>query len=165
MNNELYYNYELPLSIELLFNNSLLDTMALMCVISGFTKRKNGVSIDELAFYYSIITSEVKILGDKTDIIFDSSEAKYDIDARYLTIKDKVRLMITYLANLDYINIFISTKDGINSVFIKANKVGNSIVKALESDYYLDLQNKTKDIIGKMNFSMRNVKKVSGVEL
>lgn len=155
--------YKLPLNIELLFNNIWLDTMSLLCVLSCFKRRKKGVSIDELAFYYSIVTSEIEIIFEVNNMIIDNSRAKFDVDMRYFKTKDRVRNMIGILSGINCVDLILTNKFNRLDLNIQINSEGLGKVNSIESHYYIDLINSTLKLMKILDFNVSNLKRILGV--
>ncbi len=161
MDNETISNgTTLPTYIQFLFTNNVLDTMTVLCILYCFIRRKKGLSIDEIVFYYSIVTSGIKIKEQNSNISIDTTEAKYDLDTRYFNSKNNVRFMIAWLADLKLIDIVI--EESSSEVMVRINDLGKESASHLRSNYYLNIIAKTKDIKKKISFNTGNLKKILG---
>lgn len=155
MNGELM-GVELPLSIELLFQNKKLDIISLLCILSCFHKKRKGVTVDEATFYYSIVTSGAEIsINDKVWDINDA-RAKVEVDANLMLIRERVKEIVIVLTNVGYVDFEFSNEH----VQLKINKSGLDIVNSLSSGYFSEIINKTNDIKEIIRFNKTNEKRI-----
>ncbi|MGC9934899.1 hypothetical protein [Priestia aryabhattai] len=152
-------NKELPFHIELLFDNKLLDIVSFLCVISLFSRSRKGISLDKAAFYFAIVTS-LNISDVINEDFFKQKSIKYDVDIRFIQIKEKSKKIVVYLLNSGLVDL-VQTSE----LCIRVNKDGSNVVRKLNSSFYKDILIKTKKVKKEIAFTNKNLKKLLGVDL
>jgi hypothetical protein len=149
-------NIELPLSVELLFQNKQLDILSLLCMLSCFSKKRKGITLEEIAFYYSIATSDAELFFEGEVWNINDTNAKVEVDANLMLIKDRIKEFIIILTNLKYIDFeFIDEQ-----IHIKINKYGIDLVNSLDSDYFNNIIGKTNIVREHIRFNKTNEKRI-----
>ncbi|MEM5673478.1 hypothetical protein AAHB54_29915 [Bacillus cereus] len=134
MSNHVRDEKRLPLSLDFLYNNDLLDMFNMLCVLNEFSNKKNGVFIDELTFYLSIVTSRNY---ERLIQIFEKKniETQLTMSSNYYYYEPKIRSLILNANNLELIS-FITNKDKINYNFkVKISSIGAEKIGKLEGEF------------------------------
>jgi len=147
---------ELPLSVELLFQNKKLDIISLLCTLSCFYKKRKGVTVDEITFYYSIVTSdaEISINGQVWDM--NDARAKVEVDANLMLIRERIKEFVIILTNMGYVDFEFANEQ----VHLKINKSGLDIVNSLSSGYFTNIISKTNEVKEIIRFNKTNEKRI-----
>lgn len=147
---------ELPLSVGLLFQNEKLDIVSLLCITSCFLKNRKGISLEEISFYYAIITSdaEISINGESWDL--NNEKAKIEVDANLILIRDKIKKFIIVLINIGLVDYEFIDKQ----FYIKINKSGLNKVNTLINEYFTNIIHKTNVVKEHIKFNKTNEKRI-----
>lgn len=152
-----FIQIKMPAFIEILFKNSRLELMSILCILSCFNKKRKGISIDELVFYYALVTSNSLLLNN---VINNESkkigEVLYDTDIRYESLKQKAKHYLIILENHNR----ISLKNEKGTIFIKNTFEGNALVKSLTNSYYSNIISMVTKIKTDIKYNKSNVKKI-----
>lgn len=148
-----FIQIKMPAFIEILFKNSRLELMSILCILSCFNKKSKGISIDELVFYYALVTSNSLLLNNESKKI---GEVLYDTDIRYESLKQKAKHYLIILENHNR----ISLKNENGAIFIKNTSEGSALVKSLTSSYYYNIISMITKIKTDIKYNKSNVKKI-----
>jgi hypothetical protein len=157
--------YELPLNIELMFDNTMFDTISLLCTINCFQKKRKGIRLEELTFYYSMANAGAKIEMENSKLMISNDGAKIDADAIYMQMCSRINQMVGYLAGINLIDLTVNRGIGYLDISIKINQNGISLVKGLRSPIYLELMDRVSVLSTKIKYSRSNVLRIMGVNL
>ncbi len=152
---------KLPLSIDFLYNNNLLDMFNMLCVLYEFRQRKSGVSVDELTFYLSIATSDnfehiLKFFEQGNEDIYSS------VESNYYYYEPKIRLLILKASNLELIS-FIPTKKKIDYNFkMKISSIGIEKIENLENVFFKYLISRMEKIKLQVKYNKSNLSILQG---
>ncbi|QDZ88637.1 hypothetical protein D0441_30815 [Priestia megaterium] len=151
MNEENFLSGNLPLSIDILFNNNVLDLATILSVLFANRKKSKGITIDELTYYAGISTS---VYYEKiVEALLNSEVVGEEIISNYFHYEKKIRYLALELSYFRYITLEEDKeKDAYSyNLNVKISKDGEAFIKNLESKYI-------KDIIEKSNYLKTKVK-------
>lgn len=148
---------QLPLSVRLLFNNSELDAITTLCVLSGINKKMN---IRHLIFYYSIAISDLD--DEVLQLLLDESKQTVEtVISRtgvYFDYYDKVRNLLLYLCNHGVVDIYSKKEAGsFLDLSCKVSKLGIAIQSEINSPHLIEITQRAK-------FAFENIKLSSRTE-
>jgi hypothetical protein len=149
----------LPENVKYLFENKQLDILSFLCILNC-TKKKN-IELDEFLFYYALVVSYVDLKFENSTVIFGIKNAKYEVNALFLYIKDNMNLILLYLSNNDLITISSKPVDDYyKQIFIAITENGRDIVANIRNNYFLNLVDRAKYVIKNVKYSRSNKNKL-----
>ncbi|WP_368915067.1 hypothetical protein [Exiguobacterium acetylicum] len=130
---------KLPLSIDFLYNNNILDVFNMLCVLNGFRNKRSGMTVDELTFFLSIVTSR-----NFNNLIqaFEKSpvDQHFIVLSNYYYYESKIRKLILNASDLGLISFTSNKEEKIDYNFkIKISISGAEKIEALEDNFFKDL--------------------------
>ena len=122
--------YRLPVELQYLFQNKYLDCMRLLILLKEFQRRKKGVILDEVLYYFTL-----------SEMLTSDNEGNYRVEntyfqENYLANEKRISDYIVILANQQYITVMVDKTSKKSIIFLKNSDQGNEIVENLENDYF-----------------------------
>ena len=128
---------DLPVSIELIFENKKLLTMNLLVAAYVLTLRKKKINIYECLFYY--ILSLINF-SETTEPKYDKKEFQYN----YFKIDKVLKELVIYLTNSDLVSLDSNKSKNLSEISMIVTDKGKKIVSDLKGQYFVDLKEKIK---------------------
>lgn len=122
--------YRLPVELQYLFQNKYLDCMRLLILLREFQRRKKGVLLDEVLYYFTLF-----------EMLISDNEDNYRVEntyyqENYLVNEKRISDYIVILANQQYITVIVDKTSKKSIIFLKNNDKGNNVVGSLENNYF-----------------------------
>jgi hypothetical protein len=153
---------ELPYSVEILFENKYLDSMAVLCMLYAFNSIRKGMKTEEIVFYYSIVISEVYNFDDVKIDEFNP-KYRYNIHNLYLSFEKNLSDLIIILSNQNYIEVIGDISSKFKDLRIKLTDEGASILENVQNTYFEKLIEKFANVKSQVKFTKNNEKIILGV--
>jgi len=119
----------LPVELQYLFQNKYLDCMRILILVKEFQKRKKGVMLNEILYYFTLVEM---ISGNEDEFRVDNTY----FQENYLVNEKRISDYIVILANQQYITVHVDKTSKKSIIFIKNSIDGNNVVVGLENDYF-----------------------------
>ena len=128
-------NKLIPILVDVLFDNSEIEKLGVLCVIKCFPRRTSGLSFPELVYYYSLAVSEFNFDNN------DNSKVRYNVINLYVSFQSRLKKIIIELSSLEHIQVDGRIDLSVDKIKIKLTNNGNELLRNLESKYFINLCN------------------------
>lgn len=143
---------KVPALIEILFENECLDNTRILFILNSFQKNKNGISMDALAYYYSLLISEYA--KEENELI------RYNISNLYINFKNRSRNKILNLIDRGYIEIKGNLINDFSELDVRITSEGKEYIKSLNNDYFIALKDRMSIIKKEYKYSNKQKGKI-----
>lgn len=138
---------KLPTDLQLLYRNDYFDTAKVLIILNSFNRRKKGLDIDELVFYFTLIDSVIVRTGSvKVERQF--------LQDNYLKNELEIRNLVLRIADSGYIMLETEKNLSKTIVYIKNTDEGSKIVQNLENPIFNEMSKKLKVISSNFKYSV-----------
>lgn len=138
---------KLPTDLQLLYRNDYFDTAKVLIILNSFNRRKKGLDIDELVFYFTLIDSVIVRTGSV------KVERQY-LQDNYLKNELEIRNLVLRIADSGYIMLETEKNLSKTIVYIKNTDEGSKIVQNLENPIFNEMSKKLKVISSNFKYSV-----------
>lgn len=145
-------NNLLPLDLQYLFQNEYLDCMKILIVLYQLRRRRKGVNIEELNYYYTMI-----------DLLEGAQECEPNQEYyqdNYLINEEKMRGYGILIKNQDFIEINVENTTKKTTLYYKLTQAGMQLVEGLEDEYFDKIRKRVEFVNSTMKYSVSNQRKV-----
>lgn len=149
-----------PLSIQLLFENTKLDLTKTIILLYAFklnNKRKKVRNVPEILFYYSLINFgllELFTLKKPREASLVNRFFRYDVS---------LNLILLELSQLGFVEIIGHPTGSRDDMGIKITLTGIAFVDELNSDFFKKLVKRYLDCMDEIEFSVKNMNYIKEV--
>lgn len=140
-------NNKLPIDLQYLFQNKYLDCMRILILLKEFNKRKKGVVLGEVLYYFTLIEM---ISGKKDNYRVDNTF----FQENYLINEKRIADYLLVLANQQYITIYVDKTSKKSIIFIKNTDEGNNVTNEVENNYFKEEQSMCKYAIEQFKYGV-----------
>lgn len=158
-NNDLENEYQLPASIELLFENTKLEILKTMVILKVFynkSKRK-FLRISEICFYYGLNNFNLYPYPSSNNTLQSKSISSL---FRY---ESKVHLLILELAGANHIEVKGNLTDKTQDLQVRLTDKGAEFLSELRIEYLEILNKNYSNVIDQEKYSKEKYKKIKGI--
>lgn len=147
-------NNLLPLDLQYLYQNEYLDYIKMLVILSKFKRRKKGINIEELNYYYTML-----------DLVELNQKREYEVNYEYyqdhyLINEEALRKYSIILKNQNLIDINVENTNKETLLYLKLSESGMNLVEGLEDKYFEKLVDKYNLINSTKKYSLANHRKV-----
>lgn len=134
-------DYELPLELELIFDNKKLDMFEYIVIIFLATSqfKKRSVSIEQMVYYYTIFFSLNS--KSKTPLIY-----KYNKDMK------KIGEYLISLSSLKLIEVIGTVDQPLSRIKVKLTNYGKEFIESIESETLLSFISDIANVMKKYSY-------------
>lgn len=147
-------DYSLPIELRYLFQNQYLDSVKLLIILSQFQRRKKGIVLDELNYYFTMLNL-VESNDDNKFVV----NRKY-LQDNYLSNEAKIKRQSVVLGNQEYIDISMEKTSKKSILYFSITDKGKNILDMLEDEYFNKYTEQFRYIYGIHRYSVTNQRKV-----
>lgn len=137
---------KLPKDLKLLFSNVYLDYAKILMILSYFSRRRKGVLLDEVTYYYTLLD----FVNIEEDVSF--IEEHY-LQNTYIKNELEIKNAIIKLVSGNYLEIEIEKQLNKSCLFLKLTKVGLDLIDSLTNKYFDIWRKKMKVLMSEYKYS------------
>ncbi|MEA4988101.1 MAG: hypothetical protein VB095_08580 [Anaerovorax sp.] len=146
-------DYSLPIELRYLFQNQYLDSVKLLIILNQFQRRKKGIVLDELNYYFTMLN------------LVESNDDKFVVNRKYLqdnylSNESKIKRQSVVLGNQEYIDISMEKTSKKSILYFSITDKGKNILDMLKDEYFNILTEQFWYIYGIHRYSVTNQRKV-----
>ena len=162
MEYEIKEDFIVPASIQLLFSNRKLEIMKLLSLLQVFSNQSNKQrKVEEILFYYSLVNFDLSKLFEENITIKEQRES-YPSPNQYFRFQIEIKELLLLMSDLGFVEINGKLSDKVEDLKVKLLLKGRSFFEANTSEYLNNLLVEYETMLGKIVYSVKNVKKIKG---